>query len=159
MFRYAASLPAEVARQLQAAPAGPAAADIVWAAADVLITAAEVTGSPDLARAADRFARAARASWARIPAPSVPGAGLRIAAYLLAGCRPGGHRRSAARMALITALAGTARALAGLRAAQQRLLQATAARGAATVLAASTAPGPGPRPGRDWPPPARPARR
>ena len=58
----------------------------------MLTTAAEVTGSPDLAQAADRFSRAARASWGRIPAPSPAGAGLRTAAYLLAACTPGGHQ-------------------------------------------------------------------
>jgi len=147
IFGYAAGVAAAATRQLQASP-GPdpvAAADIAWAAADVLTVAAEVTGSADLAQAADRFSRAARAAWGRIPAPSRAGAGLRTAAYLLAACHPGGHRAAVARLALITALTGLARAVADLRAAQQRLLQATAARDAVRHLAtASTRPAPPP---------------
>jgi len=145
IFGYAAGVAAAAARQLQAAPGSAAAADIAWAAADVLTVAAEVTGSPDLAQAADRFGRAARASWGRIPAPCPAGAGLRTAAYLLAACHPGGHRAATARLALMTALTGLARALAELRTAQRRLLQATAARDAAGHLAtAATRPAPAP---------------
>ena len=61
--------------------------------------------------------RAARASWGRIP---------------------GGHQAAAARLALITALAVLAQAVADLRTAQRRLLQATAARAAAGQLATAT---------------------
>ena len=145
IFGYAAGVAAAAARQLRAAPGPVQGADIAWAAADVLATAAEVTGSPDLAQAADRFSRAARASWGRIPAPTPAGAGLRTAAYLLAACTPGGHQAATARLALITALAELAQAVAGLRTAQRRLLQATAARAAAGHLAAAaTRPAPAP---------------
>ena len=144
IFRYAAGAAEAAARQIQATPGTAEAADAAWAAADVLTTAAEVTGSPELAQAADRFSRAARASWGRIPAPSAAGAGLRTAAYLLAACHPGGQRRSVARSALITALAGLARAVTDMHAAQQRLLQATAARAAAEGLAAAATQPPAP---------------
>src|SRR5438128_3120550 len=77
--------------------------------------------------AADGFSRAARASWGRIPAPSPGGAALRTAAYLLAACAPPGTRRRIDRLALISALAGLAGAVAAVREAQNRLLQATAA--------------------------------
>ncbi|MGA2828538.1 MAG: hypothetical protein ABSF03_20740 [Streptosporangiaceae bacterium] len=147
IFRYAADVAAAAARQIAAAPGTAQAADAAWAAADVLAVAAEGAASPALAQAAERFSRAARASWGQIPAPSPAGAGLRTAAYLLAACGPGGQQRSVARVALITALAGLAGAVTGMRAAQQRLLQAAAARAAAghlTAAAATVAPGPAP---------------
>ena len=114
-------------------------ADIAWAAADVLTAAAQATGSPELQQAADGFSRAARASWGRIPPPSPGGAALRTAAYLLAACAPPGTRRRIDRLALISALAGLAGAVAAVREAQDRLLQATAAHSAAACLAAAAA--------------------
>ena len=143
IFGYAADAATEAARRLRGAPGPAQAADIAWAAADVLTAAADAVGSPELARAADGFARAARAPWGRIPAPSQAGAGLQTAAYLVAECAPAGTRRRTTHLALISALAGLAGALAQLRAAQQRLLQAAAARGAAAGLAATVAAGPG----------------
>ena len=134
IFSYAAAAAAEAARQVRAAPGSDQAADIAWAAADVLTAAAEATGSPELARAADSFSRAARAPWGRIPAPSPPGAGLRTAAYLLTACIPAGSRRRTDRLALVRALAGLAIAVAEMRDAQRRLLQAAAARRAAADL-------------------------
>jgi hypothetical protein len=139
IFSYAAA----AAREIRAAPGSDQAADIAWAA-DVLTTAAEATGSPELARAADSFSRAARAPWGRIPAPSPPGAGLRTAAYLLTACIPAGSRRRTDRLALVRALAGLASAVAGMRDAQRRLPQAAAARRAAADLTAPAAAGPDP---------------
>ena len=144
IFSYAAAAAAEAARQIRAAPGSDQAADIAWAAADVLTAAAEAAGSPELARAADSFSRAARAPWGRIPAPSPPGAGLRTAAYLLTACIPAGTRRRIDRLALVRALAGLAIAVAEMRDAQRRLLQAAAARRAAADLAAAAAAGPDP---------------
>ena len=106
---------AEAARQLRGLRRRGQAADIAWAAADVLTAAAEATGSPELQRAADGFSRAARAPWGRIPPPSPGGAGLRTAAYLLATCTPPGTRRRIDRLALFAALAGLARVVAELR--------------------------------------------
>jgi len=144
IFDYAAAVAADAARQLRTRPAPMQAADIAWAAADVLTAAAEATGSTELARAADSFSRAARASWGRIPAPSPPGSELRTAAYLLTACIPAGSRRRTDRLALVRALAGLAIAVAEMRDAQRRLLQAAAARRAAADLAAAAATGPDP---------------
>jgi hypothetical protein len=71
-------------------------------------------GGTELLRAAEGMNRAARAPWSRSPAASPPGAMLRTAAYLLAGCAPV-RQRTAARHALIIALVGLAHAVARLR--------------------------------------------
>jgi hypothetical protein len=110
----------------------------------VLTAAADAVSSPELARAADTFSRAARAAWGRIPIPSPAGAGLRTAAYLLAACDPDRTRRTITRLALTTALGGLAAAVAEMRHEQGRLLQAAAARQAAAGLAAAAVDGPGP---------------
>ena len=124
----------QAARELAGGRAGRA--DVAWSAADLLTAAAEATGNPELARAAEAFTRAARAAWGRTPAPSPDGSMLRTAAYLIASCRrtrqP--HPARAVRV-LLTALAGLARTLAELRAAQARRLQAAAAAAAAARLA------------------------
>jgi hypothetical protein len=137
IFRYATTVAADAARQLRGPPAAARSADIAWAAADVLTAAAQATGSPELQQAADGFSRAARACWGRIPPPSHGGAALRTAAYLLATCTLPGTRRRIDRLALFSALAGLAREVGELRRAQHRLLQASAAHGAAAVLAAA----------------------
>ena len=139
IFGHAAATAAGAARRLRAGPDADEGADIAWAAADVLYAAADATGSAELRRAADGFSRAARAPWGRIPPPSPVGSGLRTAAYLLAACVPAGARRTMARVALIHCLAGLARAVADLRQAQLRLLQATAAYHAAADLTTAAA--------------------
>jgi len=110
----------------------------------VLYAAADATSSAELRHAADGFGRAARAPWGRIPPPSASGSVLRTAAYLLALPVPDRTRRKITRMALVAALAGLAGAVADLRQAQQRLLQASAARYAAARLSVDAA---GPVPG------------
>jgi len=128
---------AATAAQLAAAEIAKARygrADIAYGAADLLVAAAQATGNPELRRAADGLNRAARAPWSRPPVASPSGAMLRTAAYLLAGCAPA-RQRTAVRRALIIALVGLARAVARLRSAQQRKLQADAARNAAARLA------------------------
>jgi hypothetical protein len=139
IFGYATAVAAEAARQLRASPAAAQSADIAWAAADVLTAAAQATGSHELQQAADGFSRAGRAAWGRIPPPSPGGAALRTAAYLLAACAPPGTRRRIDRLALIGALAGLAGAVAAVREAQNRLLQAAAAHSAAAALAGAAA--------------------
>ena len=148
IFSYAAAAAGQAARQVHAAPGSDQAADIAWAAADMLTAAAEATGSTELAQAADSFSRAARSPWGRIPAPSPPGAGLRTAAYLLTACIPAGSRRRTDRLALVRALAGLAIAIAEMRDAQRRLLQAAAARRAAADLDAAAGPDPAAVPAR-----------
>ena len=145
IFRHAARAADDAARQLRARPAPGQAADIAWAAADVLYAAADATGSAELRRAADGFDRAARAPWGRIPPPSAAGSALRTAAYLMARPVPDRTRRKITRMTLSLALASLAGAVADLRQAQQRPLQAAAARHAAARLSTVTArPVPGP---------------
>jgi hypothetical protein len=118
------------------ATADPAArADIAWAAADLIAAAAEATGSSELTQAAEGFARAARPSWGRVSVSTPDAAVIRTAAYLLAGCLPGRHRRGQARRALIAALIGLAHTLAEVRELQAHQLQRDAAARAAVTLA------------------------
>jgi hypothetical protein len=162
IFGYATTVAAEAARQLRFSPSAAKSADIAWAAADVLTVAAQATGSPELQQAADGFSRAGRAAWGRIPAPSPGGTALRTAAYLLAACAPPGTRRRIDRHALISALAGLAGAVAAVREAQNRLLQATAAHSTAAALADAAAADDPEAPPRlasvDFPVPAAPIR-
>ena len=114
-------------------------AAIAWAASDLIAAAAEATGNPELARAAEGFARAARPGWGRMPARSPTTAVIRTAAYLLASCVPGRYRGQSRRI-LIVALTSLARTLADLRTAQdQRLQSAAAARAAASLAKDATA--------------------
>jgi hypothetical protein len=133
IYAHAVAVAQLAAAEIATARSGRA--DIAYAAADLLVAAAQATGNPELRRAADGLNRAARAPWSRPPVASPPGAVLRTAAYLLAACAPV-RQRTAARRALIIGLVGLARAVARLRAVQQRQLQADAARNAAARLAA-----------------------
>ena len=134
VYEHAARTAVLAARELAAGR--PGRADTAWAAADVLTAAAEATGNPELARAAEAFTRAARAAWGRIPAPGPAGSMLRTAAYLIASCMCTSRPQPArAVRVMLTALAGLARTLAELRAAQARRLQAAAASAAAARLA------------------------
>ena len=110
-------------------------ADIAWSAADLIAAAAEATGNAELARAAEGFARAARPAWGRVSTSTPDAAVIRTAAYLLAGCLPGRHRRGQARHVLIMALTGLARTLAEVRELQAHRLQRDAAARAAAALA------------------------
>lgn len=76
-------------------------AAIAWAASDLIAAAAEATGSPELVRAAEGFARAARPAWGRTPVPTPNTAMIRTAAYLLASCVPGRHRGQARRILVL----------------------------------------------------------
>ena len=162
IFAHAAETAAGAARALRAGPGPGEAADIAWAAADVLHAAAGATGSAELRRGADGFARAARAPRGQTPPPSPAGAGLRTAAYLLARPVPAGTPRRLTRMGLVLALAALAGAVGELRQAQQRLAAAAAARRAAAGLSAAAGPAPAAGPGRlataDAPHPSAPAR-
>ena len=137
IYEHAARAAAAAARELADDRADRAdRADVAWAAADLLTAAAGATGNPELARAAEAFTRAARAAWGRTPAPSPDGSMLRTAAYLIASSRRTRQPQPArAVRVMLTALAGLARTLAGLRAAQARRLQAAAAAAAAARLA------------------------
>lgn len=113
-------------------------AAIAWAASDLIAAAAEATGSSELVRAAEGFARAARPTWGRTPAPTPDTAMIRTAAYLLASCVPGRYRGQA-RRTLVLALTSLARTLADMRAAQDQRLQSAAAARAAAGLASDAA--------------------
>lgn len=146
IYSYVTFVAQEAAREIGSA-SGRNLADIAWATSDVLIAAAEATGNSELGRAADGFSRAGRCAWGRTPPPSELGMALRTAAWLLSRAGPCDgtgqknrteqERERAARAALITALAGLARAVAQLRAAQSRLGQAQAAGDAAAGLEAA----------------------
>lgn len=60
-----------------------AAADAAWAASGTMHAAAALLGSRVLREAADAYDRAARAPYARVPAPTQAGSSLRAAARLL----------------------------------------------------------------------------
>ena len=139
IFEHAARQAAIAAEHIRlTARADPAAAaDAVWAAADVLHVAARALRSPHLRRAADSYDRAARERYARIPHGTHHGSQLRTAARMiaLAGRIPGD--RSLAAVVLIANLATLAVAVTELRAAQQHAAQAAAARATAEHLHAA----------------------
>lgn len=146
IYSHAAAVARQATRQLATAR-GRDAADIAWAASDLVRSAAEATRSPGLRKAADGFSRAGRCAWGRVPEPSGHGLMLRTAAWLLSAAGPCDgadtktrkerERDRAARAALIRALAGLARAVSVLRTEQHRLVQAVAARDAAVGLDAA----------------------
>ena len=124
-----------------------AAADAAWAASDTLHAAAAALRSRPLRQAADAYDRAARAPYARIPAPTPAGNSLRRAARLISAYSYLAKDTSLAPVMLILRLASLAEAVAGLREAQQRAAQAAGALRAAKRLhamaGASAAPGRG----------------
>jgi hypothetical protein len=125
VYAYAAAVAQRAAGDLRAAR-GRDRAGIAWAAADLITSAAEATGNPELRRAADGFRRAARAPWGRAPSARSPaGAMIRTAAYAIAGCAPV-DRRSAVRRALIAALTLLVKAVAEMR--RERMLREQARR-------------------------------
>lgn len=123
MYAFAAAAAQQAAADLKAARTARGRADIAWAAADLLTSAAQATGSPEMHQAAEGFRRAARAPWGRAPARSPAGAMLRTAAYLLAGCAPV-DRRAAVRRALIAALTLLAQVVTEMRRERMRAEQA-----------------------------------
>jgi hypothetical protein len=114
-----------------------AAADAAWAASDTLHAAAAALGSRILRQAADSYDRAARAPWARIPAPTPPGNSLRRAARLISAFAYLTQDRSLAPIVLITRLVALAETVAWLRQTEQRAAQATGALRAAEQLHAA----------------------
>ncbi|MGH3294930.1 MAG: relaxase/mobilization nuclease domain-containing protein, partial [Trebonia sp.] len=78
VYARAADASRQAAEEIRAGRRG--AADTARAAADLLTVAAEVTGNPEMRKAADGMSRAARAQWRRIPAASDSGRMLRAAA-------------------------------------------------------------------------------
>jgi hypothetical protein len=133
VYEHAARIAAHAAQETRTNPS--IRPDVAWAAADVLTAATEITGNPEMARAAEAFTRAARSAWGGTPAPTRVGAMLRTAAYLIASCLR--TRQSSSVRAIrimLTALVGLARTLAELREAQSRRAQQAAALSAAAGL-------------------------
>jgi hypothetical protein len=117
-----------------------AAADAVWAAADVLHVAARVLRSPALRRAADSYDRAARERYGRIPDATPHGNQLRTAARLMAMIGQVTGQTPLIAIAFAANLVTLAVAVAELREAQQNAAQAAAARAAAERLCATSSP-------------------
>jgi hypothetical protein len=146
VWREAERIVAEAAERITAdAGADPdGAADAAWAAADTLAAAAAGVegerGGP-LTDAAEAFDRAGRESYRRVPVRTDTGTALRSAARMISLLAPGTGQPAAQ----LAALAALAAAVADLRAAQQRLHQAEAARTSAERLR-TVAPVPGPTP-------------
>ena len=118
-------------------PAG--AADAAWAASDTLHVAAAALGSRILRQAADAYDRAARAPYARIPAPTPAGNQLRRAARLITAFAYLTKDPSLTPIVLLARLAALAEAVVGLRQAQQHAAQAASALQAARQLRAAAA--------------------
>jgi hypothetical protein len=116
-----------------------AAADAAWAASDTMHAVAAALGSRILWQAADAYDRAARAPFARIPAPTPAGNSLRRAARLIAAFAYLTKDPTLAPIVLITRLAALAETVAGLRQAEQRAAQAAGALRAAERLRVATA--------------------
>ena len=129
LWDHAARSASQAAAQIRAlAGTDPAAAaDAAWAASDTLHAAAAALGSRILRQAADAYDRAARAPYARIPAPTPAGNSLRRAARLIAAFAYLTKDPSLAPIVLLTRLASLAEAVAGLRQAQQHAAQAAGA--------------------------------
>ena len=111
-----------------------AAADAAWAVSDTLHAAAAALGSRVIRQAADSYARAARAPYARIPRRTPAGTGLRQAARLLSRATLTGQLPAVTQVQLVTQLAALVDAVTALRQAQQHAAQAAAARRAAEHL-------------------------
>ena len=134
IWDHAARAADQAAAQIRAlAGTDPAAAaDAAWAASDTLHAAAAALRSRPLRQAADAYDRAARAPYARVPAPTPAGNSLRRAARLISAYAYLAKDPSLAPVVLILRLAALAEAVAELRQAQQRAAQAAGALRAAS---------------------------
>ena len=139
IWKHAAQAAAAAAQRIrtQAATDPAAAADAAWAASDTLHVAAAALNSPGLRQAADAFDRAARASYGRIPPPSLAGNELRHAARLIGALAYVTRDPALMPLVLVARLAALAEAVAELRRVQQHAAQADAARTAAQRLHAA----------------------
>ena len=108
-----------------------AAADAAWAASGTMHAAAALLGSRVLRAAADAYDRAARAPYARVPAPTQTGSSLRAAARLLSVLAFVSGDPSLRPVLLVARLAVLAEAVGRLRQSQERAVQAASALAAA----------------------------
>jgi hypothetical protein len=162
IYRHAARQAAAATDHLRHCIAGDPGhgADAAWATADTLHAAARALGSPVLRCAADRYDRAARAQYGRIPRRTGEGERLRAAARLLAmtgGTAGDGTGQAGSLVANLMRLVDEA---AGLRQAQAHAARAAAAREAAEQLHAAfnRARGQAAHPGQARARPSRPGR-
>jgi hypothetical protein len=139
VWEHVARVAGDATAQIRALAAGDPArtADTAWAAADALHVAAAALGSRILRQAADAYDRAARTPYGRVPAPTPAGNSLRRAARLLAAYGYITSGPSFGPILLITRLAALAEAVATLRQAQERAVQAASALSAAEQLHAA----------------------
>jgi hypothetical protein len=139
IWEHAARAAAEAANGIRGlADTNPvAAADAAWAASDTLHVAAAALGSHILRQAADAYDRAARAPYARIPAPTQAGDSLRRAARLISAFAYVTRDPALTPVVLITRLATLAETVAKLRHVQQHTQQAASALRAAERLHAA----------------------
>jgi hypothetical protein len=139
VWEHVARVADDATAQIRALAAGDPArtADTAWAAADALHVAAAALGSTILRQAADAYDRAARAPYGRVPAPTPAGNSLRRAARLLAAYGYITSDPSFRPILLITRLAALVEAVAALRHAQERAVQAASALSAAERLHAA----------------------
>jgi hypothetical protein len=139
VWEHVARVADSVSGQIQMLAAGdPAfAADTAWATADTLHVAAAALGSRILRQAADAYDRAARAPYGHVPAPTPAGNSLRRAARLLSAYGYVTSDPSFRPILLITRLAALVEAVAALRQAQERAVQAASALSAAERLHAA----------------------
>ncbi|HTT53813.1 MAG TPA: hypothetical protein VMH35_20655 [Streptosporangiaceae bacterium] len=138
-YRHAARQAAVAAEHLRRCTAGDpgSGADAAWAAADALHAAALATGSRALRCAADRYDRAARAPYRRIPRRTREGDGLRTAARLLGLTGDSGGDGLGQAGSLARNLVSLVDAVAELRLAQAHAAQAAAARQTAEQMYAA----------------------
>jgi hypothetical protein len=136
LFDHAAKVAANATAHIRASAATSpgAAADAAQAAADTLHVAAAMLHSRPLREVADFHERAAREPFGRIPRPTKGGNQLRQAARVMASYAHLSGDRTNAWAILIVRLAALAEAVAELRAAQHRAVQARAALVAAQQL-------------------------
>jgi hypothetical protein len=139
VWEHVARVADDATAQIRALAAGDPArsADTAWAAADALHVAAAALGSRILRQAADAYDRAARAPYGRVPVPTPAGNSLRRAARLLAAYGYITSDPSFRPILLITRLAALTEAVAALRQAQERAVQAASALSAAEQLHAA----------------------
>jgi hypothetical protein len=110
------------------------ASDAAWAASGTMHAAAAFLGSRVLRQAADAYDRAARAPYARVPAPTQAGSSLRAAARTLSVLAFASGDPSLRPMVLLTRLALLAEEVARMRQSQDRAAQAAGALRAARHL-------------------------
>jgi hypothetical protein len=140
VLRAADTATAHVRQMASGEPA--AASDAAWAASGTMHAAAALLGSRVLREAADAYDRAARAPYARVPAPTQVGTSLRAAARLLSVLAFVSGDPSLRPVLLVARLAVLAEAVGRMRVSQERAAQAAGALAAAQRMREAVAEAP-----------------